>query len=1006
MEGIHISSTIGRLGNHIITLMNAIYMARIFNYRWITLSNDFKYFPKVLDVYNKKFYQSRDDIALNGLKDISGFAIFHISHYLGESKKILDFDKYKAVYEDFFPILKANIAELQELQGNIPTDLNENTTLYTHLKFTDNLLENTHYKYNVLPVNLYVRLMIDYKFDTLAVITDNNRQNPYLVELKKQLDKHGKTLAVQSTNIWTDFYTLVNAKYMVMDMSTFTWTAHLASSKKQYVFMWPMFYTRFLAKYRQYVDIMLFNDADMIRKTNYCYYNMYNYPECGEWYATKEQLNLVLGGWNANNLKILNPNVMDLWNNARHDNTSLDNTSLDNQSSDTSQDINIAEGKHIALIGPGIMEIPPRGWGAVEILIWEYYQELKRLGWDVDIINPVNLSTNQGKMDYIVDKILTVQRSNNPYQYVHLHYDVFYPILDRLKDTVKHLALTSHYPYIDKLEKHVGDGYDKIFKFMITQDKYYNIMLSQKDIDAIRLKGACNKNIHMIRNGANESKFQFSSECEYPNRSICLGWITKRKRQAFLQKIPEVNMYFAGRPEDTDFNYKSPYYLGEWTKEDVYQNLTKYSNLVLLSSGEADPLVVKEAMMAGIGIVINETSSSQLDTSYPWLSVIPTDKEDDLEYIKEAILQNRIIANNPVAREEIREYAVANFSNKIIIGEYAEWLTKLIMPKPKILLVGTGISAIPAKGWGACEGIVWEYYNRLKSFGFPAKIINNENRDYQKMIKEINEECADIVHIMYDDRIDLVPFIKQENNKPRIIYTSHWGYLPQIKNKKSDPYYSNIFQKALLHQNKISYFVLSEEIKQVYVDFGVDSSRITVHHNGASDEFRFTEMPKYPDRTIYLAKIDYRKRQHLFHTISSLYFAGNVADARFNVNCGRYLGEWTRDQVYSNLTDYSNLALLSDGEADPLTVKEAMMAGCGLILSEHSCANLDLTKPWIEVIPENLIRDTKYIQEMIEKNRNICNNPNTRREIRQYAETHFNWKNIVWDYLKNKLNVV
>ncbi len=43
---------------------------------------------------------------------------------------------------------------------------------------------------------------------------------------------------------------------------------------------------------------------------------------------------------------------------------------------------------------------------------------------------------------------------------------------------------------------------------------------------------------------------------------------------------------------------------------------------------------------------------------------------------------------------------------------------------------------------------------------------------------------------------------------------------------------------------------------------------------------------------------------------------------------------------------------------------------------------------------------------MIEKNRNICNNPNTRREIRKYAETHFNWKNIVWDYLKNKLNVV
>ena len=41
----------------------------------------------------------------------------------------------------------------------------------------------------------------------------------------------------------------------------------------------------------------------------------------------------------------------------------------------------------IALIGPGIMPIPPTGWGAVEILIWDYYNELKKLGHSVMIIN-------------------------------------------------------------------------------------------------------------------------------------------------------------------------------------------------------------------------------------------------------------------------------------------------------------------------------------------------------------------------------------------------------------------------------------------------------------------------------------------------------------------------------------------------------------------------------------------------------------------------------------------
>ena len=28
---------------------------------------------------------------------------------------------------------------------------------------------------------------------------------------------------------------------------------------------------------------------------------------------------------------------------------------------------------NIALIGPGILPIPPNGWGAVESLIWDYF---------------------------------------------------------------------------------------------------------------------------------------------------------------------------------------------------------------------------------------------------------------------------------------------------------------------------------------------------------------------------------------------------------------------------------------------------------------------------------------------------------------------------------------------------------------------------------------------------------------------------------------------------------
>ena len=41
----------------------------------------------------------------------------------------------------------------------------------------------------------------------------------------------------------------------------------------------------------------------------------------------------------------------------------------------------------ITLIGPGIMPIPPTGWGACEILIWDTKLALEALGHEVQIIN-------------------------------------------------------------------------------------------------------------------------------------------------------------------------------------------------------------------------------------------------------------------------------------------------------------------------------------------------------------------------------------------------------------------------------------------------------------------------------------------------------------------------------------------------------------------------------------------------------------------------------------------
>ena len=189
---------------------------------------------------------------------------------------------------------------------------------------------------------------------------------------------------------------------------------------------------------------------------------------------------------------------------------------------------------------------------------------------------------------------------------------------------------------------------------------------------------------------------------------------------------------------------------------------------------------------------------------------------------------------------------------------------------------------------------------------------------------------------------------------------------------------------------------MSSGIRDVYRDkIGIPEDRLFVTPNGVNvDNFRSTISPEFPDRSIYLAKIDYRKRQHMFQSIRSLYYAGNNADPRFDTS-NNYLGEWSKDTLYTHLTEYGNLVLLSDGEAHPLVCLEAFAAGLGVVVSQWAAANLDIRKSFITVIPEDKISDIKYVEEQIIANRNYSTE--NRDEIREYALT-FDWKNVMENY--------
>ena len=310
----------------------------------------------------------------------------------------------------------------------------------------------------------------------------------------------------------------------------------------------------------------------------------------------------------------------------------------------------------------------------------------------------------------------------------------------------------------------------------------------------------------------------------------------------------------------------------------------------------------------------------------------------------------------------------------------------------KISIVGPA-TPIPPVGWGAVESLIWDYKVNLEKLSHEVDIININNP--KEIIKRINDFKPDFVHIQYDDWIVLYPYIQYP-----CACTTHFAYLEQPH--KMDAY-SRIF--GLFQDVKPNVFCLSDSIKKAYsILGGIPDDKLFVVPNGVDlTKFRNTDNPEFPDRSIYLAKIDYRKRQHKFQSIDNLFFAGNIADKRFNEN-HNYLGEWTKEYLHDYLTDYGNLVLLSDGEAHSLVIMEAFAAGLGVVISEFAKANLDLDKDFITLIPEDKIDDIQYVEYAIKENREYS--VAHRDEILEYAQ-NFCWKNVIKKhYLPNFENLI
>ena len=314
----------------------------------------------------------------------------------------------------------------------------------------------------------------------------------------------------------------------------------------------------------------------------------------------------------------------------------------------------------------------------------------------------------------------------------------------------------------------------------------------------------------------------------------------------------------------------------------------------------------------------------------------------------------------------------------------------------RICLIGPGIQPIPSSGWGGVEALIWNYKIELEKQGHEVMIQNKwlgnnlevDPEIITTAIQEVNDWNPDFTHLHYDHYADIMPRI----TSPRAI-TSHYPYLDYPAKRQG---YEWILHKFC--QNHSNIFTLSDLNGQQFEQFGADKSLLWKWIYGVNSEgFRFAEDASLPTRTICLGKVEPRKQQAVLQSLNeNIDFAGPLADPRFIKEDPSYIGSWSRDQVHSELTNYANMILFSDGESAPQVTAEALLSGIGLVVSKESSANLDGSLPFIDIVDRETVTAIE-LKQIIKSNRE--KSLRHRKEIRAYGLENFDITKCVQKYV-------
>ena len=303
----------------------------------------------------------------------------------------------------------------------------------------------------------------------------------------------------------------------------------------------------------------------------------------------------------------------------------------------------------------------------------------------------------------------------------------------------------------------------------------------------------------------------------------------------------------------------------------------------------------------------------------------------------------------------------------------------------RVVLIAPGIMPVPSTGWGAVETVVHEQAAALAACGFEVKILNSPAAiDWLRVFVFWRPDTAVLHYDEWARRARVFASLV----KSAMLACSHYAYMGQPS------LWPNAYRRSFRWMAKADVLlVLSDQIREAVMPELSEATTVVCIPNGSDSVFEC----RTPDReAVILGKVEPRKHQlevllNLQHSGIQIDCVGPNVDARFSSADHKHLvgylrGEWTREQLCSQLGRYRVLILASEAEADALVLYEAQLAGLSLVVTRSAVGAQDCSLPWLYVLDD---LEPQELRSVVRKA--IAENANMREDIRSWATQQYRW---------------